>query len=81
MPSKEKLMIDLYPKTAETALDIASIPKNFKSFIKEVYEKGCTHKFNKKEDQNIYFKADLDQRLPFNNKQKVFFYKIQMLQK
>ena len=30
--------------------------------MEQVYEKAYTHKANKKEDQNIYFRADLSQR-------------------
>ena len=43
-------------------LNITSILNNFKSLIKQVYQKGCTHKFNKKNDQNIYFRVDSSQR-------------------
>ena len=30
--------------------------------MEQVHEKACTHKINKKEDQNIYFGEDLSQR-------------------
>ena len=95
MSGKEKLMIDLYlgpyPKITERTLNITSVLHNFKSFIKQVYEKGCIHKFNKKRDQTIYLRADLGQRLeklltfnkkmrlPFNKRQNLFFCKIEML--
>ena len=53
MPGKEKLMIDLYlrpySKTAERTINITSILHNFKSLIKQVYEKKCTQKCKKKE--------------------------------
>ena len=66
MPGKEKLMIDLYlkpySKTAESTIIITSILKNFKSLIKQVYEKKCTQKYKKKMDQNIYFRVDINQR-------------------
>ena len=66
MPGKEKLMIDLYlrpySKTAERTINITSILHNFKSLIKQVYEKKCTQKCKKKMDQNIYFRVDLNQR-------------------
>ena len=67
MPGKEKLMIDLYlriySKTAERTINITSILHNFKSLIKQVYEKKCTQKCKKKMDQNIHFRLDLNQRL------------------
>ena len=66
MPGKEKLMIDLYlrtySKTAERTINITSILHNFKSLIKQVYEKKYTQKCKKKMDQNIYFRVDLNQR-------------------
>ena len=66
MPGKEKLMIDLYlrpySKTAERTINITSILHNFKSLIKQVYEKKCTQKCKKKMDQNIYFRVDLNQK-------------------
>ena len=85
-------MIDLYLKpyfkTAESTIIITSILKNFKSLIKQVYEKKCTQKYKKKMDQNIYFRVDINQRqeklltlkkkiiLVFNNKQNSFFSKL-----
>ena len=66
MAGKEKLMIDLYlrpySKTAERTINITSILHNFKSSMKQVHDKKCTQKCNKKMDQNIYFRADLNQR-------------------
>ena len=66
MPGKEKLKIDLYlrpyVKTAEGPINITSILRNYKSLIKQVYEKKCTQKCKKKMDQNIYFRVDLNQR-------------------
>ena len=31
--------------------------------MEQVYQKGCTHKFNKKKDQNICITADLNQKV------------------
>ena len=30
--------------------------------MKQVYQKGCTHKLNKKKDKNNYFRAEVRQR-------------------
>ena len=42
--------------------NITGILNNFKSLIKQVSEKGYTHKFHQKNDQNIYLRADLSQK-------------------
>ena len=47
----------------ERALNIASILKDLKSLMKQIHEKGCTEKFNMKNDLNIYFTSWLDKRL------------------
>ena len=47
---------------AQRSLKITSILKKFKSLIKEVYQKGCTHKFSKKNDQNNYFRTEISER-------------------
>ena len=47
--------------TAERPLFITIILNNFKSLIKKVYQKGCTHKFNKKNDEH-FFRAEKSQR-------------------
>ena len=39
--------------------NITSILNNFKTLIKKAYQKVCTDKFNKKNDQNIYFTSVL----------------------
>ena len=39
---------------AERPLNITSILNNFKSFIKQVYQKHQTRNINKKKDQNNY---------------------------
>ena len=66
MPGKAKLMINFYvgpySKTVEKTIIIRSILHNFKSLIKEVYEKKWTQKFKKKMDKIIYFRVDLNQR-------------------
>ena len=36
-------------------LNITSILNNFKSFIKQVYQKKCGQNINKKKEQNNYF--------------------------
>ena len=38
----------LTPKHSKKPLNITSILTNFKSLIKQVDQKGCTHKYNKK---------------------------------
>ena len=76
----------------ERSINVTSILNNFKSLMEQDSERGSAHKINKKEDQNIYFRADLSQRqiklltlkkkqrrLAFNNKRNLFFSKIQML--
>ena len=66
MPGKEKPIIDLKTdlirKIVERHLNITSILNNFKSLIKQVYQKGCTHKFNKKSNQNNYLRPAISQR-------------------
>ena len=66
MPGKEKLMINFYvgsySKTVEKVIITTSILHNFKSLIKEVYEKNCTQKFKKKMDKIMYFRVDLNKR-------------------
>ena len=47
---------------AENPLNITSILNNFKSFIKQVYQKEWTQNINKKKDQNNYFRAEISQK-------------------
>ena len=47
---------------AERPFNVTSILSNFKSLMKQSYEKACTHEINKNKDQNVYFRADLSQR-------------------
>ena len=46
----------------EKPVNISSILINFKSFIKEVYQKHRTQDLNKKKDQNNCFRAEITQR-------------------
>ena len=47
---------------AERPLNITSILNNFKSFIKQVYQKHRMQYLNKKMDQNNYFRAEISQK-------------------
>ena len=47
---------------AERPLNITSILNNFKSFIKQVYQKQWTQNINKKKDQNNYFRAEISRK-------------------
>ena len=62
---------------AERPLNITSILNNFKSFIKQVYQKYRTQNINKKKDQNNYFRAEIsqkkDQLLTLKVKKKIDF--------
>ena len=44
-------------------LDITSILDNFKSFIKQVYQKEWRQNINKKKEQNNYFRAGISQKV------------------
>ena len=46
---------------AEKSLNITGILKKFKSLIKKVYQNGCTHKGNKKKNQNNYYRGERTQ--------------------
>ena len=43
-------------------LNKTSVLNDFKSFIKQVYQKQQTQNFNKKKDQNNYFRAEVSQK-------------------
>ena len=62
---------------AERPLNITSILNNFKSFIKQVYQKEWRQNINKKKDQNNYFRAEISQKeeqlLRLNVKKKIDF--------
>ena len=47
---------------AEKPLNTTSILKNFKSFIKQVYQKEWTQNTKKKKDQNNYFRTEISQK-------------------
>ena len=47
---------------AERPFNITSILINFKSFIRQVYQKHWTQDLNKEKDQNNYFRAEISQR-------------------
>ena len=47
---------------AERPINISSIPNNFKSFIKWVYQKQRTQDLNKKKDENNYFRTEISLR-------------------
>ena len=48
---------------AERPLNITSILNNFKSFIKQVYQKEWGQNINKKKEQNNYFLARRSQKV------------------
>ena len=47
---------------AERPLNITSILNNFKSFIKQVYEKHRTENIDKKSNQNNYFRPEISKK-------------------
>ena len=47
---------------AERPLNITSILNNFKSFIKQVYQKHQTQNIDKKSNQNNYFRPEISQK-------------------
>ena len=47
---------------AERPLNITSILNNFKSFIKQVYQKRQTQNIDKKNNQNSYFRPEISQK-------------------
>ena len=50
----------MVPKNiGETLITISSILNNFKSFIKQVYQKYWKQNINKKKNQNNYFRAEI----------------------
>ena len=52
----------IHQNIAERPHNINSILNNFKSFIKQVYQKHRTQHLNKKKDQNNYFRVEKSQR-------------------
>ena len=55
---KEKIC-KISQNVAERPHNITCVLNNFKSLLKQVYEKGCTEKINNKNDPNSYAKSDL----------------------
>ena len=70
----------------EVPLNISSILKTFKYFIKKVYLKEWTQNIEKKNDQNNYFRAEtsknkqqllrlqVKKKIVFNNKENLLFF-------
>ena len=60
---------------AERPLNITSILNNYKSFIKQVYQKEWKQNINKKKEQNNYFRARIRQNaekvLPLKEKNQI----------
>ena len=52
----------IYQKMVERPHNITRILNNFKSFIKQVYQKEWTQNINKKKDQNNYFRTEISQK-------------------
>ena len=53
----------MVPKNiAERPLNITRFLNNFKSFIKQLYQKEWTENIKKKKDQNNYFRAEISQK-------------------
>ena len=52
----------IFQNIAERPLNITSVPNNFKSFIKQVYQKEWMQNINKKKGQNNYFRAEISQK-------------------
>ena len=49
-------------KIAERHLNLTSIPNNFKSFMKQVYQTEWAENIQQKQDQNNYFRAEITQK-------------------
>ena len=60
----------IYQNKAERPLNITSILNNFKSFIKQVYQKEWRQNINKKKEQNNYFRAGISQKVEKTLKEK-----------
>ena len=52
----------IFQNIAKRPLNITSILSNFKSFIKQVYQKQWEQNINKKKHQNSYFRAETSQK-------------------
>ena len=55
---------------AARPLNITSNLDNFKSFIKQVYQKEWRQNINKKKEQNNYFRAGISQKVEKTLKEK-----------
>ena len=53
----------IFQNKAERPLNITSILNNYKSFIKQVYQKEWRENINKKKEQNNYFRARIRQNV------------------
>ena len=53
----------MYQIKSERPLNITSNLDNFKSFIKQVYQKEWRENINKKKEQNNYFRAGISQNV------------------
>ena len=49
-------------KIAESPLNITSILKNLKYFIKQLFQKERTQNSKKKKDQNNYYRAEISKK-------------------
>ena len=62
---------------AERPLNRTSILNNFKSFIKQVYEKVWRQNINKKKEQNNYFRTGISKKvekvLTLKGKTQIYF--------
>ena len=61
----------------ERHLNVTSILNNFKSFIRQVYQKEWRQNINKKKDQNNYFRLEISRKeeklLPLKEKKQIEF--------
>ena len=49
-------------KHVKRPLNVTSVLSNFKSFIKQVYQRQWVQNINKKKDQNNYFRTEIGQK-------------------
>ena len=52
----------LFQNITERPLNKTSVPNNFKSFIKQAYQKEWIQNIKKKKGQNNYFTAEIRQK-------------------
>ena len=53
----------IFQNIAERLHNITSILNNFKSFIRQIYQKEWRQNINKKKEQNNYFRAGISQKV------------------